>query len=155
MAPVVGNPVTGLRFTIGTRDGRKGRVNYVRLKPRWLALACARALRRLAGPDGPLTVRTTVIAYSAVLPKFFAYLADTKEPFDTRNISVAVTLTASRVGWKQRANRASTWSPCLPSSLRSCAKSGPKEQWSCQPASAIGCVLRAPGRCRGRVRVMR
>ena len=83
MAPVVGNPVTGLRFTIGTQDGRKVRVDDVHLKPRWLALACARALRRLAGPDGPLTVRTTVIAYGAVLPKFFAYLADTKDRLDT------------------------------------------------------------------------
>jgi hypothetical protein len=80
--PAATDPITGLRFTIGTQDGRDVLIDYAQLKPRWLALAFARALRRLAGPGGPLTVRSTVRAYACTLPKFFAYLADTKERLD-------------------------------------------------------------------------
>jgi hypothetical protein len=82
-SPVADNPVTGLRFTIGTQDGREVLVDYAHLKPRWLALAFARALRRLAGPGGPLTVRSTVTAYACTLPKFFTYLVDAKVRLDT------------------------------------------------------------------------
>jgi hypothetical protein len=80
--PATTDPVTGLRFTIGTQDGREVLVDFAQLKPRWLALAFARALRRLAGPGGPLTVRSTVKAYVCTLPKFFAYLADIKDRLD-------------------------------------------------------------------------
>jgi hypothetical protein len=40
-------------------------------------------LRRLAGPGGPLAVRSTVMTYACTLPKFFAYLADAKDRLDT------------------------------------------------------------------------
>jgi hypothetical protein len=83
LPPVADNPVTGLRFTIETQDGREVPVDYAHLQPRWLALAFARALRRLAGPGGPLAVRSTVMAYACTLPKFFAYLADAKDRLDT------------------------------------------------------------------------
>ncbi|MGA8757454.1 MAG: hypothetical protein WB611_14205 [Stellaceae bacterium] len=81
-APATVDPVTGLRFSIGTQDGREVLVDYVHLRPRWLSLAFARALRRLAGPGGPLTVRSTVMAYVCTLPKFFTYLADTRDRLD-------------------------------------------------------------------------
>lgn len=81
-SPIPADPVTGLRFTIATQDGREAPVDYTRLKPRWLALALARSLRRLAGLGGPLSVRSTVMAYTCTLPKFFTYLASTGDRFD-------------------------------------------------------------------------
>jgi hypothetical protein len=81
-SPATVDPVTGLRFTIETQDGREALIDYAYLKPRWLALAFARALRRFAGPGGPLTVRSTVMAYVRTLATFFTYLADTKDRLD-------------------------------------------------------------------------
>ncbi len=70
--------VTGLRFTIDTQDGGKVLIDYAHLAPRWLAIAFGRALRRLAGLGGRLTVRSTVTSYARILPMFLAYLVDTK-----------------------------------------------------------------------------
>jgi hypothetical protein len=67
--------VTGLRFTIAAQNGGDALIDYTGLKPRRLALAFARALRQLGAPGGPLTVRSTIKAYAATLPRFFAYLA--------------------------------------------------------------------------------
>jgi len=75
-----GDQVAGLRFTIIAQDGGAVLVDYTAFRPRRLALAFARALRRLAGSGGPLGVRTTVKAYAVTLPRFFQYLAATDEP---------------------------------------------------------------------------
>lgn len=72
--------VTGLRFTITAQSGGDVLVDYTKLRPRRLALASACALRDLAGPGGPLGVRSTVKAYAITVPQFFAYLAETGEP---------------------------------------------------------------------------
>jgi hypothetical protein len=74
--------VTGLRFTIVPQHGLEALVDYTGLRPRRLALAFARALRCLAGPGGPLGVRSTVKAYAITLPRFFAYLKTTGERID-------------------------------------------------------------------------
>jgi hypothetical protein len=71
--------VTGLRFTITAQNGGDALVDYTALQPRRLALACARALRQLGAPGGPLTVRSTIKAYAVTLPRFFAYLAQTRD----------------------------------------------------------------------------
>ena len=70
--------VAGLRFTITPQVGGDALIDYTRLKPRRLALAVARALRQLGASGGPLTVRSTVKAYAVTLPRFFAYLAQTR-----------------------------------------------------------------------------
>ncbi|MGZ8282290.1 MAG: hypothetical protein ACXWUN_04970 [Allosphingosinicella sp.] len=70
--------VTGLRFTITAQNGGDALIDYTQLKPRRLALAVARALRQLGASGGPLTVRSTVKAYAVTLPRFFAYLAQTR-----------------------------------------------------------------------------
>lgn len=72
------NSVTGLRFIITAQNGGDALVDYTALQPRRLALACARALRHLGAPGGPLTVRSTIKAYAVTLPRFFAYLAQTR-----------------------------------------------------------------------------
>lgn len=69
--------VTGLRFIITAQNGGDVLVDYTALQPRRLALACARALRHLGAPGGSLTVRSTIKAYAVILPRFFAYLAQT------------------------------------------------------------------------------
>ena len=71
--------ITGLHFTITAQNGGNALIDYTRLKPRRLALAVARALRQLGAPGGPLTVRSTVKAYAVTLPRFFAYLAQTRD----------------------------------------------------------------------------
>ena len=71
--------VTGLRFIIIAQNGGDALIDYTRLKPRRLALAVARALRQLGASGGPLTVRSTVKAYAVTLPRFFAYLAQTRD----------------------------------------------------------------------------
>jgi hypothetical protein len=71
--------VAGLRFTITAQNGGDALIDYTRLKPRRLALAVARALRQLGAPGGPLTVRSTIKAYAVTLPRFFAYLAQTRD----------------------------------------------------------------------------
>ncbi|WCK80378.1 hypothetical protein [Agrobacterium fabrum] len=71
--------VSGLRFDIQTQDGGEVSLDYAHLKPRWLALAFARALRRLAGLGGPLSVRSTVVVYVRTLPLFFAYMTETED----------------------------------------------------------------------------
>lgn len=70
--------VTGLRFTITAQNGGDALIDYTQLKPRRLALAVARALRQLGASGGPLTVRSTIKAYAVTLPRFFAYLAQTR-----------------------------------------------------------------------------
>lgn len=74
--------VTGLRFTIIPQHGAAALVDYTGLRPRRLALAFTRALRRLAAPGGPLGVRSTVKAYAVTMPRFFAYLNTTGENID-------------------------------------------------------------------------
>ncbi|MCX8571163.1 hypothetical protein [Aminobacter sp. MET-1] len=69
--------ISGLRFNIQTQDGGEVLVDYARLTPRWLALAFARALRRLAGLGGRLSVRSTVAAYARTLSLFLTYMAET------------------------------------------------------------------------------
>jgi len=71
--------VIGLRFIIIAQNGGDALVDYTALKPRQLALACARALRHLSAPGGPLTVRSSIKAYAVTLPRFFAYLAQTRD----------------------------------------------------------------------------
>ncbi|QDG94486.1 hypothetical protein NIBR502774_18245 (plasmid) [Rhizobium sp. NIBRBAC000502774] len=71
--------VSGLRFSIQTQDGGEVSLDYTHLKPRWLALAFARALRRLAGFGGPLSVRSTVVVYARILPLFFAYMTEAED----------------------------------------------------------------------------
>jgi len=71
--------VAGLRFTITPQVGGDALIDYTRLKPRRLALAVARALRQLGGSGGPLTVRSSVKAYAVTLPRFFAYLEQTRD----------------------------------------------------------------------------
>lgn len=71
--------ITGRHFTITAQNGGDALIDYNRLKPRRLALAVARALRQLGAPGGPLTVRSTVKAYAVTLPRFFAYLAQTRD----------------------------------------------------------------------------
>ena len=71
--------VSGLRFSIQTQDGGEVPLDYTHLKPRWLALAFARALRRLAGLGGPLSVRSTVVVYARILPLFFAYMTEAED----------------------------------------------------------------------------
>lgn len=71
--------VIGLRFTITAQNGGDALIDYTRLKPRRLALAVARALRQLGASGGPLTVRSTVKAYAVTLPRFFSYLAQTRD----------------------------------------------------------------------------
>lgn len=68
--------ISGLRFNIQTQDGGEVPVDYTRLMPRWLAIAFARALRRLAGLGGRLSVRSTVAAYTRTLPLFLTYMAE-------------------------------------------------------------------------------
>ncbi|RUV81245.1 hypothetical protein EOA75_31995, partial [Mesorhizobium sp. M1A.F.Ca.IN.022.07.1.1] len=70
--------ISGLRFNIQTLDGGEVLVDYAHLAPRWLALAFARALRRLAGLGGRLSVRSTVATYARILPLFFAYMTETE-----------------------------------------------------------------------------
>ena len=109
-APATVDPVTGLRFHIGAQDGREVLVDYVHLRPRRLSLAFARALRRLAGPGGPLTVRSTVMAMSARCPSF-SPISRTQEIGSTPpNISIAGTSTALRLGRKQTASPGPTCS---------------------------------------------
>lgn len=74
--------VTGLRFIITAQSGGDVLVDYTALQPRRLALACARALRLLGAPGGSLTVRSTIKAYAVILPRFFAYLAQTHDRID-------------------------------------------------------------------------
>lgn len=76
------DPLTGLRFTITAQNGGDALVDYTALQPRRLALACARALRRLSAPGGPLTVRSTIKAYAVTVPQFFAYLAQIGDRID-------------------------------------------------------------------------
>lgn len=71
--------IAGLRFIIAAQNGGDALVDYTALSPRRLALACARALRHLGAPGGPLTVRSTIRAYAVTLPRLFAYLAQTRE----------------------------------------------------------------------------
>jgi hypothetical protein len=71
--------VTGLRFTITVQNSGDALIDYTQLKPRRLALVVARALRQLGASGGPLTVRSTVKAYAVTLPRFFAYLAQTRD----------------------------------------------------------------------------
>lgn len=78
-SPVAAEPVSGLRFNIQTQDGGEVPVDYVRLRPRWLALAFARALRRLAGLGGRLSVKSTVSAYVRTLPLFFEYMTEAED----------------------------------------------------------------------------
>jgi hypothetical protein len=66
--------VAGLRFIIVPQHGAPALIDYTGLRPRRLALAFARALRRLAGPGGSLSVRSTVKAYATTHPRFFRYL---------------------------------------------------------------------------------
>ncbi|HME69774.1 MAG TPA: hypothetical protein VKM54_07885 [Myxococcota bacterium] len=68
------DPVAGLRFTIVPQHGAPALIDYTGLRPRRLALTFARALRRLAAPGGPLSVRSTVKAYATTHPRFFSYL---------------------------------------------------------------------------------
>lgn len=74
--------VTGLRFIITAQNGGDALVDYTALQPRRLALACARALRRLSAPGGPLTVRSTIKAYVVTVPRFFSYLAQIGDRID-------------------------------------------------------------------------
>ena len=74
--------VTGLRFIIDTQDGSKVLIDYAHLAPRWLAIAFARALRRLAGLGGRLSVKSTVTDYVRILPMFLTYLVETKNEPD-------------------------------------------------------------------------
>lgn len=76
-AQVATESISGLRFTIRTQDGGEVLLDYTHLTPRWLALAFARALWRLADLGGRLSVRSTVRAYTRTLQWFFAYLEDT------------------------------------------------------------------------------
>lgn len=79
-APIeAANSVAGLRFIITAQNGGDALVDYTALQPRRLALAAARALRHLGAPGGPLTVRSTIKAYAVTLPRFFAYLEQTRE----------------------------------------------------------------------------
>ena len=71
--------IAGLRFTIAAQNGGDALIDYTQLKPRRLALAVAGALRQLGASGGPLTVRSTVKAYAVTLPRFFAYLAQTRD----------------------------------------------------------------------------
>lgn len=73
--PALTDTVAGLRFTILAQAGGEVLVDFTRLRPRRLALVCARALRRQAAPGGGLGVRSTVKAYANSIPRFFAYLA--------------------------------------------------------------------------------
>lgn len=75
--------VTGLRFSIDTQDGGKVPINYTHLAPRWLALAFARALRRLAGLGGRLSVKSTVAVYARTLPLFFDFFQEAQDVPDT------------------------------------------------------------------------
>ncbi|MFC0804685.1 MULTISPECIES: hypothetical protein [Sinorhizobium] len=77
--PVAAEAISGLRFNIQTQDGGEVLVDYAHLTPRWLALAFAGALRRLAGLGGRLSVRSTVAAYARILPLFFAYMTETED----------------------------------------------------------------------------
>ena len=78
-APIeLADSVTGLRFTITAQNGGDALIDYTQLKPRRLALAVARALRQLGASGGPLTVRSTIKAYAVTIPRFFAYLAQTR-----------------------------------------------------------------------------
>lgn len=72
--------ISGLRFTIQTQDGGEVLLDYTHLTPRWLALAFARALWRLADLGGRLSVRSTVRAYTRTLQWFFSYLEETGDP---------------------------------------------------------------------------
>ncbi|WWV85253.1 hypothetical protein G6K87_26120 (plasmid) [Agrobacterium tumefaciens] len=74
--------VTGLRLIIDTQDGGKVLIDYAHLSPRWLAIAFARALRRLAGLGGRLSVRSTVTDFVRILPMFLAYLVEAKNEPD-------------------------------------------------------------------------
>lgn len=74
------DPITGLRFKITAQNGGEVLVDFTALRPRRLALAVARALRHLAAPGEPLGARSTVKAYAATLPRFFAYLMEAGEP---------------------------------------------------------------------------
>ncbi len=76
------DPIAGLRFTIAAQNGGEARIDFTALRPRRLALAAARALRHLAAPGGPLGARMTVMAYAVTVPKFFAYLGESREPVD-------------------------------------------------------------------------
>ena len=68
------NTVTGLRFVLKAQVSGEVLIDFRDLRPRRLALACAKALYALAAPGGPLTVRTTIKAYALTIRKFFDYL---------------------------------------------------------------------------------
>jgi hypothetical protein len=90
--PRENDPVAGLRFSIAAQTGGKVLIDFTGLKQRRLALAFARALRHMAAPGGALGVRSTVKAYSVVLPRFFDYLRETAEsvasPADLKGLHV-------------------------------------------------------------------
>lgn len=83
--------VVGLRFTINPQAGGAALVDFRPLRPRSLALACAKALRSLAAPGGTLSVRTSVMAYANSIRRFFRYLdADARisRPEDLRSAHI-------------------------------------------------------------------
>lgn len=104
--------VIGLRFIIIAQNGGDALVDYTALKPHQLALACARALRHLSAPGGPLTVRSSI---KAMPSPFHGSSPIWRRPATAsvgRRIFAPVTSTNSRPGWRPRGCRGRICSPC-------------------------------------------